>query len=283
MALTPDLPALAASTVWSDVPQPLRAAVEAAAGPVLDAVEVAAGRTARLRLSLDVPGRRLFLKATPLSHRHAPTLNTEARLAPAVRPLAPGLLHHGAAGGWRWLLFEHVPGRAADLSPGSPDRNAAARALRRPATLSAPAAATLRAEDRWAHLGAGLDGLDLGLLAGDRLVHTDLNEGNILVQDDGRAVLLDWAWPARGAGWLSAGFLLAQLIDAGTPAADAEAWAHRALPGWATAPTDAVDTFVTALTRRRAEQAATCRPARRAEREGQLRSATTWHRSRTRT
>lgn len=265
MALTPDLPALAASTVWSGVPQPLRAAVEAAAGPVLDVVEAAAGRTARLRLSLDVPGCRLFLKATPLSHRHAPTLDTEARLAPAVRSLAPRLLHHGAASGWRWLLFEHVPGRSADLSLGSADRDAAARALRRLATLLAPAAATLRVEDRWAHLGAGLD---LGMLAGDRLVHTDLNEGNILVQDDGRAVLLDWACPARGAGWLSAGFLLAQLIDAGTPAADAEAWARRALPGWAAAPTDAVDTFVTVLTRRRAEQAATCPPARRAERRG---------------
>ncbi|MFF3350726.1 hypothetical protein [Streptomyces sp. NPDC002779] len=280
MNLVPDLPAPAVSTVWSGVPQQLRAAVEAAAGPVLDAVEAAAGRTARLRLSLDVPGRRLFLKATPLSHRHAPTLDTEARLAPAVRALAPRLLHHGTAGAWRWLLFQHVPGRAADLSPGSADRDAAARALRRLVTLPAPAAATLRAEDRWAHLGAGLD---LGLLAGDRLVHTDLNEGNILVQGDGSACLLDWAWPGRGAGWLSAGFLLAQLIDAGTPAADAEAWARRALPGWASSPTDAADTFVTALTRRRAEQAAICPPARRAEREGQLRSVMTWHRFRTRT
>ncbi|MFE0642189.1 hypothetical protein ACFW2Y_11365 [Streptomyces sp. NPDC058877] len=279
MTLTPDLPALAATTVWSGVPQPLRAAVEAAAGPVLDAVEAAEGRTARLRLSLDVPGRRLFLKATPLSHRQALTLDTEARLAPAVRSLAPRLLHHGTAGAWRWLLFKHVPGRAADLSPGSADRDAAAHALRRLATLSAPAAA-VRVEDRWAHLGADLD---LGLLAGDRLVHTDLNEGNILVRGDGSAVLLDWAWPGRGAGWLSAGFLLAQLIDAGTPAADAEAWARRALPSWASAPTEAADTFVTALTRRRAEQAATCPPARRAEREGQMRSVMTWRRFRTRT
>ncbi|MFC8269521.1 hypothetical protein ACFUIZ_27955 [Streptomyces cinereoruber] len=279
MNLVPGLPAHAASAVWGGVPQPLRAAVEAAAGPVLNAVEAVSGRTAWLRLSLDVPGRRLFLKATPLSHRHAPTLDTEARLAPAVRALAPQLLHHGIAGAWRWLLFEHVPGRSADLSPGSADRDAAASALRRLATLPAPTAATLRVEDRWAHLGAGLD---LGLLAGDRLVHTDLNEGNILVQG-GSAVLLDWAWPGRGTGWLSAGFLLAQLIDAGTPAADAEAWARQALPGWSAAPTDAADTFVTALIRRRAEQVTTCPPARRAEREGQLRSALTWHRSRTHT
>ncbi|MGW4289603.1 hypothetical protein ACWEIK_22030 [Streptomyces sp. NPDC004673] len=280
MALAPDLPVITASSVWSGVPQPLRVAVETAVGPVLTAVEATAGRTAQLRLSLDVTRRRLFLKATPQSHRHAPTLDTEARLAPAVRAVAPRLLHQGNAGDWRWLLFEHVPGQAADLSPGSADRDAAARVLRHLADLRAPAIAVLRAEDRWAHLGADLD---LALLAGDRLLHTDLNEGNILVQDDGSAVLLDWAWPGRGAGWLSAGFLLAQMIDAGTPAAEAEAWAQRALPGWASAPTGAADTFVTALTRRRAEQAANCRPARRTEREGQLRSAMTWHRFRTRT
>ncbi|MFJ4679061.1 hypothetical protein [Kitasatospora sp. NPDC088783] len=280
MALAPDLPGLAAPTGWSGVPQPLRAAVEAVAGPVLAAAEVPAGRTARLRLVLDVPGRRVFLKATPISHRHAPTLDVEANIAPAVRFFSPSLLHHGTAGGWRWLLFEHVPGRCADLSEGSADLDAAARALRHLARLPAPGAAVLRADERWAHLGAGLD---LGLLAGDRLVHTDLNPGNILIRSDGGAVLLDWARPGRGAGWLSSGFLLAQVVDAGTRPADAEAWASRALPGWAAAPAAAADTFVTALTRRRAEQAATCLPGRRAEREGQLRSAMAWYRWRTRT
>ncbi|MER6399304.1 hypothetical protein ABT263_25145 [Kitasatospora sp. NPDC001603] len=275
-----DLPGPAVPTGWSGVPRPLRAAVEEVAGPVLAAAEAPAGRTARLRLVLDVPGRRVFLKATLLAHRHAPTLEAEAQIAPAVRALAPHLLHHGTAGGWRWLLFEHVPGRHADLSPGSTDLDAAARVLGRLADLTAPDTVVLRAKDRWAHLGAGLD---LGLLTGDRLVHTDLNAGNILIQDGGDAVLLDWALPGRGACWLSGGFLLAQVIDAGTRPADAEDWARRALPGWAAAPAAAADTFVTALTRRRAEQAATCRPGRRPERERQLRSAMAWHRWRTRT
>ncbi len=280
MAFAPDSSRRAASTVWSGVPGPLRSAVEGVAGPVLAAVEASTGRTARLRLTLDVPGGRVFLKATPLSHHHAPTLDTEARLAPAVRSLAPGLLDDGTAGDWRWLLFEHVPGRVADLSPGSADRDAAARVLRRLAELPAPTAVGPRVEDRWAHLGTGLD---LALLSGDRLVHTDPNAGNILVQDDGDAVLVDWARPGRGAGWLSTGFLLAQLIDAGTRLADAERWARRALPGWAAAPATATDTFVTALTRRRAEQAATCAPARRAERQEQLRSALAWQGYRNRT
>ncbi|MFB8243382.1 hypothetical protein ACFC58_43310 [Kitasatospora purpeofusca] len=280
MAPAPDHSHPTAPTAWSGAPQQLRAAVQAVTGPVLAATEAPAGRTARLRLSLEVPGGRVFLKATPLSHRHAHTLDTEVLVAPALRALAPRLLHHGTADGWRWLLFDHVPGRSADLSPGSTDLDAVAHVLGDLAELPAPNAAGTRAENRWAHLGTDLD---LSLLAGERLVHTDLNAGNILVRDDGSAVLLDWARPGRGAGWLSAGFLLAQLIDAGTGAADAEDWARRSLPGWAAAPAGAADTFVTALTRRRAEQTATCSPARRTEREKQLRSAMAWHRFRTRT
>ncbi|WP_188298142.1 aminoglycoside phosphotransferase [Streptomyces sp. CBMA156] len=265
--------------MWSGLPKQLRSAVEAACGPVLTATEATAGRTAWRRLSLEIPGGLVFLKATPLSHRHCHTLDTEARVAAAVRTLAPRLLYHGAAADWRWLVFEHVQGRAADLSPGAADLGAVARVLRHLAVLPAPDAALLRVEDRWEYLGADLD---LGLLAGDRLVHTDLNAGNILIRPDGTAVLVDWAWPGRGAGWLSAAFLLAQLIDAGTSPADAENWAWQVLPDWAAAPTDAVDTFVTALTRRRAAQAATCSPARRTEREGQLRTATAWNRFRSR-
>ncbi|WP_434598470.1 hypothetical protein [Streptomyces sp. A5-4] len=59
-------------------------------------------------------------------------------------------------------------------------------------------------------------------------------------------------------------------------------WGGVPQPLRAAAPADAAGTFVTALTRRRAEQAATCPPERRTEREGQLRSAMTWHRFHTR-
>ncbi|MER5887793.1 hypothetical protein ABT160_28590 [Streptomyces sp. NPDC001941] len=261
------------SRVWCSVPPSLRGAVESVAGPVRAAAETGWGRRAGLRLALDVPGGRVFLKAMPRAHRHAGTLDSEACVAGAVAALAPRLLHEGSAGGWRWLLFEHVPGRTCDLSAGSADRDAAARAVRHLAALPAPPGVRLRAQTRWAHLGAGLD---LGLLAGDRLVHTDLNGGNILIQAGGRAVLVDWARPAQGAGWLSSGFLLAHIIDGGTRPAKAESWARRALPAWAGAAPEATDTFVSVLARRRAEQAATCALSRRAEREGQLRSAQAW-------
>ncbi|MFE0930860.1 hypothetical protein ACFW4O_34615 [Streptomyces mutabilis] len=272
MTLTPDVPALASSTMWSGVPQPLRVAVEAAAGPVLDAV---AGRTAA-----PAPGRSRA-PVVPQSHPAVPPLHAHpghGGTARTRRPLAPRLLHHGTAGAWRWLLFQHIPGRAADLSPGSADRYAAARALRRLATLSAPSA-TLRAEDRWSAPRRRPGPRP----AGRRPARAHRSERGEHPRSGRRQCrLLDWAWPRRGAGWLSAGFLLAQLIDASIPAADAEAWARWALPDWASSP-DAADTFVTALTRRRAEQAAIAPPARRAEREGQLRSVMIWHRFRTRT
>ncbi|MFB7597621.1 hypothetical protein [Streptomyces sp. NPDC056160] len=118
MALTPELPGLAAPSVWSDTPQPSRAAVEAAVGPVLASGKAAACSTARLRLSLD----------------------TEARRAHAVVAIAPHMVHHCIVGDWRWLLFEYAFGRPAHLPLSSADHDAPARMLRRCASLLAPPA-----------------------------------------------------------------------------------------------------------------------------------------------
>ncbi|MEU6557075.1 phosphotransferase [Streptomyces sp. NPDC046915] len=238
-------------------------------------VPASGGRTALLTLALEVPEGRVFLKATPLTHRYADTLEAEARVAPIVAEISPRLLHPGTAGGWRWLLFEHVQGRHADLSPASTDLGAVAEVLQHlPAVKVPDFAGTLGIEERWAHLAGDLD---LHRLAGDWLVHTDLHAGNILVCDGGAAVLVDWARPGRGAGWLSSGFLLASIINAGTAPQVAESWARQTLPAWAAAPGPAVDIFVAALARRRAEQAEVCASWRRLERDGEFRSAQRWH------
>ncbi|MFT4235044.1 MAG: aminoglycoside phosphotransferase family protein, partial [Microbacterium sp.] len=39
------------------------------------------------------------------------------------------------------------------------------------------------------------------VLVGDRLVHGDLRADNILIDETGRARLVDWPWAARGRGW----------------------------------------------------------------------------------
>ena len=87
---------------------------------------------------------------------------------------------------------------------------------------------------------------------------------------------MDWALPARAAAWLNVGFLLASLIGAGVAPATAERWAQHTFPEWSATGKAAVDTFVAALARRRAEQATHCPQPRRAEREQQAITAHRW-------
>ncbi|WP_026923120.1 phosphotransferase [Glycomyces arizonensis] len=64
-----------------------------------------------------------FCKATQTANtRLSRMLADEARVAPLLGTLAPKLAAYIEADGWRVLLFEQVPGRHADLQPGSPDR-----------------------------------------------------------------------------------------------------------------------------------------------------------------
>ncbi|MEV7087992.1 hypothetical protein AB0O07_19225 [Streptomyces sp. NPDC093085] len=262
---------------WERTPEQLRRAVEASVGPVHSATSASAGVNAYLALTLDVPSTRVFLKAMPRAHRAAYTLANEARIAPGVAGISPRVLHHGTTSTWTFLVYEHVEGRHADLSADSTDLEALAGVMRRLcAAAGHDTSASTPLQDRWARFGTDLD---LGLLAGDRLVHTDLNSGNILVGEDGTARLVDWALPARAAPWLNLGFLLAGLIDAGAAPAGAERWAADTFPEWLAAGEAAVDTFVAALARRRAERAASCPVRRRAERRAQALAARRWLRA----
>jgi len=255
------------------MPEQLRHAIDSQVGPVHAATTASAGLNAHLAATLAVPTGMVFVKAIPLTHRGAFTLTNEARIAPAVRGISPLLLHHGSTAGWQYLLFEHVPGRLVDLSPGSSDMDVLADLLRKLAGVTEfDTLAATPVEQRWARFRRDLD---LDHLAGDHLVHSDPNPGNILI-GHGHAVLVDWARPARAAAWLSVGFLLASLISEGTAPAAAERWAVGAVPEWTAAAPAAVDTFVAALARRRAEQALDSPPARRSQRQHQARAAQRW-------
>ncbi len=45
-------------------------------------------------------------------------------------------------------------------------------------------------------------------MAGSTVVHTDLRDDNLLLLDDGRALVCDWNWPALGAAWVDTVTLL---------------------------------------------------------------------------
>jgi Ser/Thr protein kinase RdoA (MazF antagonist) len=157
---------------------------------------------------------------------------------PYVLQVAPRLLWHIEAEGWNLLGFEHVAGRHADYSPGSPDLPKVIDAMRRLGEVACPDLTLKRAEQRWA--GYVDDTSTLELLRGKTLLHTDYNPMNILVGDGARIV--DWAWPTRGAAWIDPACLALRLMAAGHRPPEAEAWAAR-VPAWTAAPREAINTF----------------------------------------
>jgi hypothetical protein len=52
---------------------------------------------------------------------------------------------------------------------------------------------------------------------GEALVHWDARADNVLIRDDGTAVLLDWAWASRGAPWLDTLLLGVDFLVQGGP------------------------------------------------------------------
>ncbi|HEY3472067.1 MAG TPA: aminoglycoside phosphotransferase [Amycolatopsis sp.] len=166
----------------------------------------------------------VFVKAMPDDHPRIRGHQREAAIASHTGEVAPRLHWQLETGGWNLLAFDHVPGRAADLSPGSPDLTSLATSLAQLGEFPRPAMPLPRIEQRWNGLA---DDTDLALLTGEHLLHTDLNPNNILISND-RAWLVDWAWPTLGAAWIDPACASLWLIAEGhTPVA--EAWAQRLL------------------------------------------------------
>ncbi len=127
------------------------------------------------------------------------TQQRESAINPYVRAVSPALLWRIEIDGWDLLCFEHVDGRGADFTPGSPDLPDLVATIRRLAELPCPDVPPVyfrRAEQRWAE--AIDDPAAREVLAGDAILHTDYNPANILITTDG-AQIIDWAWPTKGA------------------------------------------------------------------------------------
>ncbi|MCT9009145.1 hypothetical protein [Streptomyces rhizosphaerihabitans] len=104
------------------------------------------------------------------------------------------------------------------------------------------------AEQRWASCAGSCD---VGLLAGDTLLHTDLAPHNVLISD--RAHIIDWAWPTRGASWIDPAVIILRLMEAGHSAEGADTWARAFLASRVSAPTAGVTVFSKVSAAARAE------------------------------
>ena len=135
-----------------------------------------------------------------------------------------------------------IDGRNADFSPGSSDLPLVVAALRELAAVPCPDQPLKTIQQRLAeHSDRPY------LFAGEALLHTDIAPHNVLIDAEtgGKAHLVDWAWPTRGAAWVDPAVWIIRLIDAGNPPSEAENWAAK-LPQWRDAPPSAVMAFAEA-------------------------------------
>lgn len=227
---------------WSDLPPEVLGAVKAHTGPIRRVEPAPAGNHADIAATVHAVGGRLFVKA---ARKSAPdtdgpevrSLRWEAAINPHVTGYAPRLHWTVEAGGWLVLAFEHVHARHADYAPGSPDLDVLAKII--DSLQRHPLPGVLehkRVERRWESMA------NVSPLAGDTLLHADLNPANVLLTDDGTVYLVDWTFAGRGAPFLEMALLVPWLLKAGHPPADAENWLSR-FHAWTNTDPAAVDLF----------------------------------------
>ncbi|MFE5583067.1 hypothetical protein [Kitasatospora sp. NPDC056531] len=233
---------------WADLPAKVRDLIARRCGTVVGVTVPDAGEVAEFAAALDTATGRVFVKAARLDSPNLWMARKEAQAAPAVKGVGAAVLWQGEAGGWLVTAFEYVPGRHADMSPGSSDLPLIAGTLAGLADrlTPAPSLRTFSLAQRWAgsalwpeiataggltpwqaeYLGqlSALESRVSDAVAGDTLVHTDMTGSNILV-DGARVRVIDWSWPAPAAAWVDTASLVPRLIAAGHTAARAHRWA----------------------------------------------------------
>ncbi|MCM3924697.1 phosphotransferase [Frankia sp. AiPs1] len=217
--------------VWAELPSTVRREVEERAGRVTASHPADGGRS-DLTATLETDRGLVFIKAAQ-GRPFAPSLRNEAATNPYVRDIAPALLWHVEADGWTVLGFEHVAGRQADFTPGSPDLPLFRAALDRLQCIPLPPHATARVEQHYGQEPA---------MTGEALLHTDLNRHNVLITGQ-RAMIVDWAWACRGAPWVDLALVAFLFMVAGHSVEEAEAWGAT-FPTWV--DDGALTAFVTA-------------------------------------
>jgi hypothetical protein len=209
--------------------------IEKHTGPVTSVRQVNEGFNSEIAMVIN---DTTFVKGLRSDHPRAWTQEREREINPHVRHISAALLWSEQADGWDLNGFEYLKGRSASYTPDSGDLpQIAAMVTRFP---QAPGEIELkRAEQRWSTYSSQPD-----LFTGNALLHTDWSPSNVLVHD-GRTVMIDWAWPTRGASWLDPACWVVWLIASGHSPHQAEQWALR-VPALQRAPHTAVTAFAQA-------------------------------------
>jgi hypothetical protein len=228
---------------WN-LPMVVRNKIEDTTGIVTSADSLGDGLNSSVAALLHTSKGRFFVKALPSEHRWVWTQAREAEIAPYVSAVASALCTRVVDLGWDVLIFDALDGYQADYAPGSADLGHVVDLLTRIGELPCPPVTLRHAEQR---LQAYAEPTDLRHFAGNALLHTDLNNANVIIGDD-RARIVDWGWATRGAAWLDAGYWVIWLIASGHDPRSAEQWAAK-VPAWRSAPAQGVTAFAKANVR----------------------------------
>ncbi|MER5887111.1 aminoglycoside phosphotransferase [Streptomyces sp. NPDC001941] len=225
-----------------DLPAGVLAEIEAHAGPLLKVEPAKEGFNSEIAARVFTEHGSVYVKGLRADHPRVWTQRREAEVNPFLHGIAPALRWRIESAEWDLLGFEALEGHHADYSPESPDVPKVASLLARLGQVPCPEIDLRRAEQRLEHYAAKPG--DLDFFAGDSLLHTDLNNANVLV--DKTAHLVDWAWATKGAAWLDAGYWVIWLMAAGDHSPEsAESWASK-VPAWQGAPAAGVTAFAVA-------------------------------------
>ncbi|MFE2992709.1 aminoglycoside phosphotransferase [Streptomyces sp. NPDC059262] len=224
---------------FEQLPADARRAVADKTGSVHHTETMSGGMNSGIASVLHTDSGPVFVKGIPSDHHQVDAQRREAAVAPHLPASCPRLHWHIEAAGWSLLGYEVVDGRHADYTPGSADLELVEAALTELQAVTAPADLDIKeAADRWKNYAPPNV---LHYFRGTALLHTDFAPDNILIVG-GRARLVDWAWPTRGAAWLDPGALVLRLMDAGHPVEDAVDFAAR-FPSWRGADPAALAAF----------------------------------------
>jgi hypothetical protein len=172
---------------FEDLPAAALAAVESHTGPVLKTEAVSQGFNSEIAARVFTESGPLFVKGLRADHKRSWTQHREAAVNPYLRGIAPALLWKIEEAGWVLLGFENLSGHHADCSPGSPDLPKTVDLLSRLGEVTCPDIELRNSEQRFASSVAAPT--DLAYFSGSALLHTDLNDHNVIVDDS--AYLID--------------------------------------------------------------------------------------------
>jgi hypothetical protein len=226
----------------------VRKLIEDETGPIRAAEDISDGRNSEISVIVHADDGPVFVKGRKADHPQAWTQARETAINPSVVHISPWLKWSTRDIEWDLLGFEYIVGRRVDYAPGSPDLPMVTYTLLELQQISCPDIELKRAEQRWSAYSDSPE-----LFMGDYLLHTDWSPGNVLV--NGRAYLVDWAWPTKGAGFIDPVCLAVWLIASGHQPQSAESVIAR-IPSWQNAPRRGIDGFVRVQARMWADIAA---------------------------